>query len=159
MFITPGELTGEFNSFILRRYFYCTYDDVTWLDWSSDSKLIAVGSKDNTVKIVAVDLLNNFRPYSLGGHTDSIVGCFFEQNNLHINTISKNGQLCIWECSLKSEDLTLMDENYEQPIVKKIKEEEDSEDDIDNEKAVEKDGQVQDAEFIENEVRGILFLK
>lgn len=101
-------------------------------------------------------MLNNFRPYSLGGHTDSIVGCFFEQNSLHINTVSKNGQLCIWECSLTSDDLTLMDENFDQPKIKKIKEEEDSEDDLDNEKAVEKTDGInnfdeQTAEFIENE--------
>lgn len=143
----------------MRRYFYCTYDDVTWLDWSSCSKLVAVGSKDNSVKIVAIDLLNNYRPYLLGGHTDSIVGCFFEQNSLHINTISKNGQLCIWECSLKSEDLTLMDENSEQPSIKKVKEEDDSEDDLDNENAIEKSDGVnkfdeEKAEFIENENEG-----
>lgn len=54
-----------------------------------------VGSKDSSTKIYGVDLYENFRPYLLGGHTDSIVGCFFDENSLDVNTVSRNGQVRI----------------------------------------------------------------
>lgn len=87
------------------RHFSGAYDDITWIDWSTDSKLLAIGSRDNTTKIYAIELYENFRPFLLSGHTDAIAGCFFENNSLDVNTISRNGQLCLWECSLKLNDL------------------------------------------------------
>lgn len=93
VFKTPGEITGEYNSFVLRRYFFGAHDDVVWIDWSCDSRVLAVGSRDNSIKIYAIEVYENFRPYLLGGHTDSIVGCFFEANSLDVNTISRNGQV------------------------------------------------------------------
>ncbi|KOB64804.1 No child left behind, partial [Operophtera brumata] len=50
------------------------HDDVTCLDWSACSKLLAVGSKDTTTKIYTVDYLDNLNMFSLSGHTDKIVG-------------------------------------------------------------------------------------
>lgn len=105
MFIVPGEITGEYGGFKALRHFTGAHDDVVWIDWSSDSKLLAIGSKDNTTKICALDYYDNFRPYILSGHTDSIVSCFFMENSLDASTISRNGQLCIWECSLRLSDL------------------------------------------------------
>lgn len=100
IFITPGEISGDYGNFRLLRHFYAASDDITWIDWSTDSKLLAVGSSDNTTKICAIEYYENFRPFQLAGHTDSIVGCFFEQDSLDVYSISRNGQLCIWECSL-----------------------------------------------------------
>lgn len=94
IFKTPGEITGEYNSFVLRRYFFGAHDDVVSIDWSGDSRILVVGAKDATTKVYGVDLYENFRPYLLGGHTDAIVGCFFEENSLDVNTVSKNGQVC-----------------------------------------------------------------
>lgn len=93
IFKTPGEITGEYNQFVLRRYFFGAHDDVISIDWSCDSKILVVGAKDNSTKIYGVDLYENFRPYLLGGHSDAVVGCFFEQNSLDVNTVSRNGQV------------------------------------------------------------------
>lgn len=100
VFKTPGELTGEYGGFVLRRYFFGAHDDVVWIDWSSDSRFLVVGSRDATTKVYGVELYENFRPYLLGGHTDALVGCFFEANSMDVNTVSRNGQLCQWQCSV-----------------------------------------------------------
>lgn len=105
VFITPGEITGDYGNFRLFRHFYGASDDIVWIDWTTDSRFLAAGSTDNTTKICAIDLFDNYRPYQLAGHTDSIVGCFFEQNSLDLSTISRNGQLCIWECSLRLNEM------------------------------------------------------
>lgn len=47
---------------------------------------------------------SNFKIYSLGSHTDSIVSCFFEKNSLDLISISKNGQMCVWESSMETND-------------------------------------------------------
>ncbi|XP_016987237.1 periodic tryptophan protein 2 homolog [Drosophila rhopaloa] len=136
IFCAPGEITGEYNPFVLRRRFLGGYDDVTWLDWSSDSRLLAIGCRDSSTKICAINYTKNFRTYNLSGHTDAIVACFFEANSLHLNTISRNGQLCLWECSMAPSDL----EDAERPAsdlsqrkrVKKADSENESEDDVEN---------------------------
>lgn len=105
VYVVPGEISGNYGSFKSFRHFAHGHDDIAWIDWSSDSKVLAVGSRDNTTRIFAIEMYENFRPYHLAGHTDSIVGCFFENNSLDVNTISRNGQLCIWECSLQLNEL------------------------------------------------------
>lgn len=106
VYIVPGEISGNYGNFKAHRHFHGAHDDITWMDWSTDSRLLAIGSRDNTTKIYALEFYENFRPFQLAGHTDSIVGCFFEDNSLDINTISRNGQLCIWECNQQLKDLT-----------------------------------------------------
>lgn len=60
----------------------------------------------------------NYRIGTLGGHTDSIVGCFFEENTFDITTIGRNGQACVWECSVDPDDLVPFDSKV---VVKKNK--------------------------------------
>ncbi|EDW09717.1 periodic tryptophan protein 2 homolog [Drosophila mojavensis] len=115
IFCSPGEITGEYNPFVLKRSFIGGYDDITWLDWSSDSKLLAIGCRDSSTKICGINHMLNFRTYNLSGHTDAIVSCFFELNSLHLNTVSRNGQLCLWECSLEPSDLTEVDKAKAEP--------------------------------------------
>ncbi|XP_055921659.1 periodic tryptophan protein 2 homolog [Eupeodes corollae] len=118
IFKAPGELTGEYNPFVLERHYLAAYDDITWLDWSSDSRFLAVGCRDNSTKIIAVKKLQNFRTFILGGHSEPIVGCFFEKGCLDVNTLSKNGQLCIWKCSLNYSDIV----SEEHPVNEEPKE-------------------------------------
>ncbi|XP_022217803.2 periodic tryptophan protein 2 homolog [Drosophila obscura] len=154
IFCAPGEITGEYNPFVLKRSFLGGYDDVTWLDWSSDSRLLAIGCRDSSTKICAVNYTTNFRTYNLSGHTDGIVSCFFEANSLHLNTISRNGQLCLWECSLAPSDL----ENAEKPEVPAPKSrrleqkdsDNESEDDVEN--VVEKQALKEDSAAIAHDV-------
>ncbi|XP_060652444.1 periodic tryptophan protein 2 homolog [Drosophila nasuta] len=165
IFSAPGEITGEYNPFVLKRSFLGGYDDVTWLDWSSDSKLLAIGCRDSSTKICAIKHTRNFRTYNLSGHTDAIVSCFFESNSLHINTVSRNGQLCLWECSMAPSDLVEADETDVAPPQRKKKatakkngsdEENESEDDVDNHverSQVETNGTEDDNEIKDEEIR------
>lgn len=131
VYIVPGEISGDYGNFKAYRHFHGASDDVSWIDWSTDSRLLAIGSKDNVTKICALEFLENFRPYQLAGHTDTIVGCFFEESSLDVNTISRNGQLCIWECSLRLDDL-----KAKQFITIKT-DDETQEDEIDTKKSLE----------------------
>ncbi|XP_030559766.1 periodic tryptophan protein 2 homolog [Drosophila novamexicana] len=158
IFCAPGEITGEYNPFVLKRSFLGGYDDVTWMDWSSDSKLLAIGSRDSSTKICAVNYMQNFRTYNLSGHTDAIVSCFFESNSLHLNTLSRNGQLCLWECSMEPSDLIEADKPEAAPPARKRRvpnafkgSDSESEDDIENN--VEKQTVKQDLEADQNEVK------
>ncbi|XP_037945093.1 periodic tryptophan protein 2 homolog [Teleopsis dalmanni] len=133
IFRTPGELTGEYSPFVLVRNFIGGYEDISWLDWSTDSRFLAIGCRDNSTKIIAIRYLTNFRTYNLGGHTDAIVACFFEDNSLHLNTVSRNGQLCLWECSLGFKDIGKVNkiEDILPPKITKTGDDaDDSEDDI-----------------------------
>lgn len=110
VFKTPGQLTGEYGGFVVEKYFTGAFSDFTCVDWSSDSRFVAVGSKDNMTRIFGIGRYEHFRITVLAGHTDQIQGCFFEEKSLHMNTISRNGQLCLWECNLQLEDLNEIDE-------------------------------------------------
>lgn len=135
VYMAPGEITGDYGNFRAYRHFHGANDDISWIDWSSDSRLLAVGAKDNTTKICAVEFLENYRPYQLAGHTDAIVGCFFEESSLDVSTISRNGQLCIWECSLRLSDLKV---KQRKSIAEQADDDDETkEDEIDTKKSLE----------------------
>lgn len=55
MFKAPGPLSGEYNAFIMERVFHGAYDETTCLDWSFDSRILAVGSKDMAAKLYPLE--------------------------------------------------------------------------------------------------------
>ncbi|XP_053680836.1 periodic tryptophan protein 2 homolog [Anopheles nili] len=105
VFMTPGDSTGLYGSFVVHRAYEIGFDETVFLDWAPNSKVLAIGSRDNTVRLQNVALLKTFRPFVLGGHREAIVGCFFEEKTLDVNTISKEGLLMLWECSMEVDDL------------------------------------------------------
>ncbi|XP_043664857.1 periodic tryptophan protein 2 homolog [Vespula pensylvanica] len=134
IFNAPGLQSGEYNPFVMERIFHGAVDETTFIDWSFDSKLLAIGSKDATTKLYSLQKWKNFKFVTLGCHSDMIIGCFFEKNSYDISTISRNGQLCVWECTIDPEDLV----EWEPPTKKSRKTDSDDEDDIDLDKAIEK---------------------
>ncbi|KAB0802818.1 hypothetical protein PPYR_05004 [Photinus pyralis] len=134
IFKAPGPFTGQYNSFIMERVFHGTFDETTCIDWSHDSKMLAVGSKDKSTKLYPLDKWKNFKMYTLGSHTDVIVGCFFEKDSFDITTISRNGQTCIWECSVEAKDLVA---GSDPPSKKRRKDIDLEEDEIDTDKVIE----------------------
>ncbi|KAJ8974650.1 hypothetical protein NQ317_019887 [Molorchus minor] len=136
VFKAPGAFSGEYNAFVMERVFHGAYDETTCLDWSTDSKILAVGSKDMATKLYPLDKWANFRVYSLGNHTDGIIGCFFEEDSYDITTISRNGQTCIWECTIDPKDLIPLDKAP--PKKKKRTSSDSDEDNIDATKAIER---------------------
>jgi len=105
VYLSPGT-NRQFNPFVLERTFHASYDHTTSIDWSSDSKVLLVGSKDMSARLYPMEKLANFRNYALGGHTDCVLGCFFEKNSLDAYTVARNGHVSVWECSINLEDLT-----------------------------------------------------
>ncbi|KYM98308.1 Periodic tryptophan protein 2 like protein, partial [Cyphomyrmex costatus] len=126
IFNAPSLQTGDYNPFIMEQAFHGATAETTCVSWSFDSKLLAVGSKDTTVKIYSLQKWANFRLITLGGHSDVIVACFFEAKQYDMYTISKNGRVCIWECTLESDDWV----EWEPPSKKEKPKDSDSEDDI-----------------------------
>ncbi|CAG9562910.1 unnamed protein product [Danaus chrysippus] len=148
----PSAFTGEFRSFIMRRVFKKSHDEVTCLDWSSCGKLLAVGSKDTTTKIYTAEYLDNLNMYSLSGHTDKIVGVFFEQKSLDLITVSRNGQVCLWDASLDSDSLVTSEVQISHKKRRKLqKEAELVEDEVDEENLVEKDKEYESDKDVEIE--------
>ncbi|XP_053600590.1 periodic tryptophan protein 2 homolog [Plodia interpunctella] len=142
----PSTFTGEFRSFVMKRVFKKSNDEVTCLDWSTCSRLLAVGSKDTTTKIYTVDYLDNISMYSLSGHTDKIVGVFFEKKSLDLITVSRNGQVCLWEANLDSDDLVMSSVQISRRKRRKLQEREESDDDIDEKNVIEKDKEYESEE-------------
>lgn len=89
IFSAPGASMEQYNPFIMERVFHDAIDDVSFIQWSFDSKLLIVGSKDTSTRLYSLDKFMNFKKYVFGSHSDSIVGCFFEKNNYDVSTISR----------------------------------------------------------------------
>nr|XP_039251943.1 periodic tryptophan protein 2 homolog [Styela clava] len=103
LYHAPGK-TREINPFTLYRTYHGAYDTITTFDWTDDSTTFAAGSKDMNTRIYTT-IPGNPLLFSLGGHKDEIVGCFFESNSLDIYTISKDGALNVWESNIDLENL------------------------------------------------------
>lgn len=134
------------------RVFHTATDETTCLSWSFDSRLLAVGAKDMTTRVHAMDKYSNFKIMALRNHTDSIVGCFFEKDTYDLITLSKNGQMVIWECNLNPEDfipkgsqlkekmvgiLFIYFQQKKQSFLLQTQNDDDEEDDVDEMKVIE----------------------
>ncbi|KAM4601645.1 PWP2 small subunit processome component isoform 2-T2 [Polymixia lowei] len=106
MYHAPGK-QREFNAFVLDKSYYGPYDETTCIDWTDDSKCFVVGSKDMSTWVFGAERWANLIYYSLGGHKDVIVGCFFEKDSLDLYTVSQDGTLCIWESDTELDGLVL----------------------------------------------------
>uniref|UniRef100_A0A669E7U7 PWP2 small subunit processome component n=1 Tax=Oreochromis niloticus TaxID=8128 RepID=A0A669E7U7_ORENI len=106
MYHAPGK-KREFNAFVLDKSYYGPYDETTCIDWTDDSKCFVVGSKDMSTWVFGAERWANLIYYSLGGHKDIIVGCFFEKDSLDLYTVSQDGTLCVWESDTELDGLIL----------------------------------------------------
>ncbi|KAK7082129.1 U3 snoRNP protein [Halocaridina rubra] len=105
VYAAPGLGRRVFDPFVLQRVFRESYDDTTCLDWSYDSRMLAVGSKDMMTRIYAFTKFKNLRAYSIGSNRDSVVGVFFEEKSLDLYTVGRDGKVCGWQCSVEPEGL------------------------------------------------------
>lgn len=113
VFVSLVAFTGtgrELSPFKIYKVIRAHYDKATFVTWSQDSKLLAVGSKDLTVKICTVAKCHPNVPHliNISGHSDCPIGGYFGSFNdqdLSLITISKNGQCYVWECSYNVDEL------------------------------------------------------
>uniref|UniRef100_A0A1E1XQK7 Putative wd40-repeat-containing subunit of the 18s rrna processing complex n=1 Tax=Amblyomma sculptum TaxID=1581419 RepID=A0A1E1XQK7_AMBSC len=96
---TPGHARRDFTPFALERVLNTAYDAITCIEWSSDSRLLAIGSKDMSVRVTSLHKMKNFGIITLSSHSDAIVNCFFDKDSADVFTLSRNGQLCVWDAS------------------------------------------------------------
>lgn len=110
VYSAPGPHSRDYSPFSMERVLKGAYDDTTCLAWSSCSRLVAVGAKDMTVRIYALHKFSNLSVCCLGGMTDPAVATFFEANSLDCYSLSRGGQLAVWESSVELDDLQLVGE-------------------------------------------------
>ncbi|XP_056445500.1 PWP2 small subunit processome component [Gadus chalcogrammus] len=106
LYHAPGK-HREYNALVLDKTYYGPYDETTCIDWTTDSKCFAVGSKDMSTWVFGAERWANLIYYSLGGHKDLVVGCFFEKESLDLYTVSQDGALCVWESDTEPSGLVL----------------------------------------------------
>lgn len=61
---------------LLRSFGGCQ-GDIVHIDWSDDSKWLAVASKDLTTRVFSASPIPGFKPPVLAGHRDAVVASFF----------------------------------------------------------------------------------
>lgn len=101
----PGPSSRDYGPFALERVLKGAFDETSCIAWSSCSQIVAVGSKDTTTRIYAIQKFKNLKVYCLGGHSEPIVNVFFEKDSLTCYTLSRNGHLLIWKPSLEQDQL------------------------------------------------------
>ncbi|XP_037552519.1 PWP2 small subunit processome component [Nematolebias whitei] len=131
MYHAPGK-QREFNAFVLDKSYYGPYDETTCVDWTDDSRCFVVGSKDMSTWVFGAERWANLIYYSLGGHKDVIVGCFFEKDSLDLYTVSQDGTLCVWESDTELDGLVLK-KDLDKPKFQEEEEEEEEEDRVEGE--------------------------
>ena len=104
VYASPGATDHNYDPWSLERVLKGAFDDVTCLRWSPCSRVVAVGSKDNTTRLYALRRFKNFKVYCLGGHNEPIVDVFVDPD-LRVYTLSRNGHLVVWDCSLRPDQL------------------------------------------------------
>lgn len=90
-----GEL--EFAPFVKHHTHAGHFDDVSSIEWSSDSRFFLTCSKDLTARIWSVNAEEGFTPTVLAGHKQSVIGAWFSENQEIIYTVSKDGAVFDWQ--------------------------------------------------------------
>ncbi|XP_004562678.3 PWP2 small subunit processome component [Maylandia zebra] len=140
MYHAPGK-KREFNAFVLDKSYYGPYDETTCIDWTDDSKCFVVGSKDMSTWVFGAERWANLIYYSLGGHKDIVVGCFFEKDSLDLYTVSQDGTLCVWESNTELDGLILK-KSQDKPKLPRQGEEEEEEESEERDKVEGEEGEV-----------------
>ncbi|KAK9830156.1 hypothetical protein WJX72_010038 [[Myrmecia] bisecta] len=104
---TPGFVKTVAPMQLHRTYGSC-HDDVTSVDWSADSKWIAVASKDLSARVFSLNPIEGYQPPTLAGHKDMPMAVFFAGKKVAADaeldgqeppallTVSKDGALFMW---------------------------------------------------------------
>jgi periodic tryptophan protein 2 len=80
VWFTPG-IRREFAPMVLHRKYTGLTNDVTTLDWSSDSSILIGGGKDCMARVWTVDTVKDYKPWMMLGHKKPLVGVHFEDRD------------------------------------------------------------------------------
>ncbi|XP_011404778.1 PREDICTED: periodic tryptophan protein 2 homolog [Amphimedon queenslandica] len=98
----PGRYV-DFAPFHLYRKYPPMYDDTRCIDWSDDSRFVAVGSRDMSCRVYSS--VKGIRHATLLGHRSTVCAVFFEKNSLTLYTVSKDGAVIVWEPTKSMEEI------------------------------------------------------
>jgi len=104
---TPSARRKEFAPLIQHRIYTGQAEDVTCMSWSSDSSVVAAGSRDCSIRIWTLQTVRDYEPVTLSGHKRPVVGVFLISNKNRIEScysVSEDGALVTWECEYKEEE-------------------------------------------------------
>ncbi|RLN47576.1 hypothetical protein BBJ29_005926 [Phytophthora kernoviae] len=107
---TPG-LVREFAPFVQHRVYGGHYADVVSVSWSNDSKFFVTGSEDLSARVFSVQSYPGFKPLTLSGHRDVVVGAFFAQDDRSIFTVARDGGAYEWKYKLPDVETITSDES------------------------------------------------
>ena len=102
---TPSA-SKEFSPLTLSRNIAGHHNDVTCLDWSTDSQSLIMGSKDLTARIYSNVHSKYMSLTVLSGHRDKIMNVYFSNNNDSIYSIAKDGAIFTWKLD-KSKNINI----------------------------------------------------
>ena len=88
-------LICEFAAFTLIDTIAGHSNDVVFLQWVNSYYLLST-SKDNTCRLTCLSRTLGYKPFGLGGHKDTVMGCFFTSEDMRLFTVSADGALFIW---------------------------------------------------------------
>jgi periodic tryptophan protein 2 len=94
---STSEAGLEFAPFVRHRTYNGHFDEVTSIEWSSDSRFFLTAGKDMTARIWSMNPESEFIPTSMTGHRGAVVGAWFSKDQETIWTVSKDGALFRWE--------------------------------------------------------------
>jgi len=108
----PNHLHKEFAPLTLHRTYTGQADDTTCLAWSSDSSVLAAGSRDGTVRLWTLHTIRNFEPQTLAGHKRPVVGVYLvtgPSGDLDtFYSISEDGALVSWACRYGKKEIEVI---------------------------------------------------
>ncbi|ESO11264.1 hypothetical protein HELRODRAFT_91552, partial [Helobdella robusta] len=104
LYKTPGS-SPEINPFVVEKRFAVMHGTTTCIDWSSDSRVVAIGSRDMSCYVIGCQMFKNLSVKSVGGLKDVVVGCFFDKDSLDLMTMSELGELCLYKSDTELNEL------------------------------------------------------
>ncbi|OWZ21378.1 Periodic tryptophan protein 2 [Phytophthora megakarya] len=137
LWCTPG-LVREFAPFVLHRTYCGHYADVVSVSWSHDAKFFVTGAEDLSARVFSVDPYPGFKPLTLSGHREVVVGAFFAEDDQSIFTVGRDGGAFQWKYKLpdvkmdEEEDQDNVNGSEEDEEKDKNEEKEDKEDESEN---------------------------
>ncbi|MEN2499837.1 MAG: U3 snoRNP protein, partial [Marteilia pararefringens] len=122
-FFTAPTTTHAFNPFVPLQNFIAGRECIRTITWHSTDKVLAIGSDDNSIRIVNYSDEKAKLVANLSGNNGEIADIIFTDDNFDCISISKNSVICFWTCNNKSAKMVFKFEKKE--YLSKFKEEED----------------------------------
>eukprot|EP00127_Corallochytrium_limacisporum_P007050 Clim_evm10s241 gene=Clim_evmTU10s241 len=94
---TPRADTVEFAPFVLHRSYTGHGGEVTCVNWSKDSNYFVTGGRDLTARIYSLDPIPGFKPFTLAGHKEYLVGVYFNKEQDSLYAVSHDASVTLWQ--------------------------------------------------------------